>query len=148
MMNYIYTIILFVVLGFFGYGYKLYKDNETLRTNQSVLEKSIDEQYQVILKNKKDYEDITQINENLRKLNETQELRITNLSEIFQKEKNRSVIIDNKEYKIKVTRDIGKLATSKPKMVQNAINKGVLESFICFESITHKDYKGDLNVCK
>ena len=148
MMNYIYTIIVFVILGLCGYGYKLYQDNMTLKNNQVILEKSINEQYAVILKNKQDFTEITKVNSNLKLLTESQEKRYTDLQTVFEKEKTKTVIIDNKEQKIKVKRDIGKLALEKPKLVQNVINTGTIKAFDCFSIITDKNFKGDINECK
>lgn len=148
MINYIYVVLAFIMLGSFGYGYKLYNDNQILKLNQATLEKSIDEQYQVILKNKKDFDSITEINKNLILLNDNNETRISSLNDIFTKEKTSNVIIDNKEYQIKVKRDIGKIAVKKPKLVQDIINQGTLNAFDCFEKITDKNFKGDINVCK
>ena len=147
-MNYIYIIITFIILSLFGYGYKLYTDNQILKLNQAQLEKSIDDQYQVILKNKKDFEEKEAINKNLNLLVQTQEDRIGSLQTIFNKEKNSTVIIDNKEYKIQVKRDIGKIAIKKPQLVQDVINKGTIDTFSCFEKITDHNFKGDINVCK
>ena len=147
-MNYIYGIILIIVLFISGYCYKLYNDNQILKLNQAELEKSIDDQYQVILKNKKDFEEKEAINKNLNLLVQTQEDRIGSLQTIFNKEKNSTVIIDNKEYKIQVKRDIGKIAIKKPQLVQNVINKGTIDTFSCFEKITDHNFKGDINVCK
>lgn len=147
-MNYIYGIILIIVLFISGYCYKLYNDNQILKLNQAQLEKSIDEQYQVILKNKKDFEEKETINKNLNLLVQTQEDRIGSLRTIFNKEKNSTVIIDNKEYKIQVKRDIGKIAIKKPQLVQDVINKGTIDTFSCFEKITDHNFKGDINVCK
>ena len=148
MINYIYVVLAFIMLSSFGYGYKLYNDNQILKLNQATLEKSIDEQYQVILKNKKDFDSITEINKNLILLNDNNENRISSLNDIFTKEKTSNVIIDNKEYQIKVKRDIGKIAVKKPKLVQDIINQGTLSAFGCFEKITDKNFKGDINVCK
>lgn len=148
MINYIYVVLAFIMLSSFGYGYKLYNDNQILKLNQATLEKSIDEQYQVILKNKKDFDSITEINKNLILLNDNNENRISSLNDIFTKEKTSNVIIDNKEYQIKVKRDIGKIAVKKPKLVQDIINQGTLNAFGCFEKITDKNFKGDINVCK
>ena len=147
-MNYIYGIILIIVLFISGYCYKLYNDNQILKLNQAQLEKSIDEQYQVILKNKKDFQEKEAINKNLNLLVQTQEDRIGSLQTIFNKEKNSTVIIDNKEYKIQVKRDIGKIAMKKPQLVQDVINKGTIDTFSCFEKITDHNFKGDINVCK
>ena len=147
-MNYIYGIILIIVLFISGYCYKLYNDNQILKLNQAQLEKSIDEQYQVILKNKKDFEEKETINKNLNLLVQTQEDRIGSLQTIFNKEKNSTVVIDNKEYKIQVKRDIGKIAMKKPQLVQDVINKGTIDTFSCFEKITDQNFKGDINVCK
>lgn len=148
MINYIYVVLAFIMLGSFGYGYKLYNDNQILKLNQATLEKSIDEQYQVILKNKKDFDSITEVNKKLILLNDNNETRISSLNDIFTKEKTSNVIIDNKEYQIKVKRDIGKIAVKKPKLVQDIINQGTLNAFDCFEKITDKNFKGDINVCK
>lgn len=153
-MNYVYGVIFIVVLSVSGYCYKLYTDNIVLKANQIEMEKAIDEQYRVIVQNKKDFENIQSINEGYRTLNENSEKRISELNSVFTKEKTSTVIIDNKEYKIQVKRDIGKLAVKKPKLIQNAINRGALDSFVCFETITDpnftnfKDLKGDKNVCK
>lgn len=148
MMNYIYAIVGFIILSICGYSYKLYNDNLILKNNQSVLEKSIDEQYQVILKNKQDFEKIQEINDSLKTLTESQENRIYSLQSVFEKEKTNTVIIDNKEYKINVKRDIGKIAIKKPKLVQDVINKGTIDTFNCFEKITGPNFKGEMNVCK
>lgn len=147
-MNYIYAVVVLVVLSVFAYCYELYNDNQILRLNQATLEKSIDEQYQVILKNKKDFEEKEAINKNLNLLVQSHENRISSLNDIFQKEKTNVVVIDNKEYKIQIKRDIGKLAIKKPQMVQDAINKGTMNAFSCFEKITDYNFKGDINVCK
>lgn len=148
MMNYIYIIVVFIILSICGYSYKLYQDNIILKNNQSILEKSIDDQYQVILKNKQDFTEITEVNNNLKLLTESQENRIDSLQSIFEKEKTKTVIIDNKEYKINIKRDIGKLAIKKPKLIQDIINKGTINSFGCFEKITDQNFKGDINVCR
>lgn len=148
MMNYIYIIVVFIILSICGYSYKLYQDNIILKNNQSILEKSIDDQYQVILKNKQDFTEITEVNNNLKLLTESQENRIDSLQSIFEKEKTKTVIIDNKEYKINIKRDIGKLAIKKPKLIQDIINKGTINSFDCFEKITDQNFKGDINVCR
>ena len=148
MLNYIYGIILIIILSISGYCYKLYNDNQILKLNQAQLEKSIDEQYQVILKNKKDFQEKEAINKNLNLLAQTQEDRIGSLQTIFNKEKNSTVVIDNKEYKIRVKRDIGKIAMKKPQLVQDVINKGTINTFSCFEKITDQNFKGDINVCK
>ena len=148
MMNYIYIIVVFIILSICGYSYKLYQDNIILKNNQSILEKSIDDQYQVILKNKQDFTEITEINNDLKLLTESQENRIDSLQSIFEKEKTKTVIIDNKEYKINIKRDIGKLAIKKPKLIQDIINKGTINSFDCFEKITDQNFKGDINVCR
>lgn len=148
MMSYIYGIGLVILLSISGYCYKLYNDNLILKVNQENLEKSIDEQYAVIVKNKKDFENITAINKNLSALTDSQEGRIDSLKSIFNKEKESVFIIDNKEYKINVKRDIGKIAVKKPVLVQDIINKGTMNSFSCFEKITYKDFKGDISVCK
>ena len=147
-MNYIYIIVVFIILSICGYSYKLYQDNIILKNNQSILEKSIDDQYQVILKNKQDFEEITEIKDNLKLLTESQENRIDSLESIFEKEKTKTVIIDNREYKINIKRDIGKLAIKKPKVIQDIINKGTINSFSCFEKITDQNFKGDINVCR
>jgi hypothetical protein len=147
-MNYIYAIIVFIILGICGYGYKLYQDNIILKNNQVILEKSINEQYDVILKNKQDFTEITEINNNLKLLTESQEKRYTDLQNVFEKEKTKTVIIDNKEQKRTVKRDIGKLALEKPKLVQNAINTGTIKAFDCFSIITNQNFKGDINECK
>lgn len=148
MMNYIYGIVFLIILSICGYGYKLYTDNQILKTNQKILEKSIDDQYQVILKNKKDFAEITEINANLKLLNDSQETRIESLKSVFQKEKSSTVVIDNKEYKLNISRDIGKIAIKKPKLVQDVINRGTINAFSCFEKITDVNFKGDINVCK
>lgn len=148
MMNYIYAVVALLLLSVFGYCYKLYSDNQILRLNQAILEKSIDEQYQVILKNKRDFEEKEAINKNLNLLVQSHENRISSLNDIFQKEKTSTVIIDNKEYRIQVKRDIGKIAIKKPQLVQDAINKGTMTTFSCFEKITDYNFKGDINVCK
>ena len=148
MLNYIYGIILIIILSVSGYCYKLYNDNQILKINRATLEKSIDEQYQVILKNKKDFQEKEAINKNLNLLVQTQEDRIGSLQTIFNKEKNSTVVIDNKEYKIQVKRDIGKIAIKKPQLVQDVINKGTINTFSCFEKITDQNFKGDINVCK
>ena len=73
---------------------------------------------------------------------------ITLFNLVFEKEKESVVIIDNKEYKINVKRDIGAIAVKKPVLVQNLINRGTMDTFKCFEKITDKNYKGELGVCK
>ena len=74
--------------------------------------------------------------------------RINSLNDVFTKEKTSTVIIDNKEYRINIKRDVGKIAVKKPKLVQDIINRGTLNAFGCFEKITDKNFKGDMNVCK
>lgn len=148
MLNYIYGIVLIIIIGVSSYCYKLYNDNLILKIDKENLEKSIDEQYQVILKNKKDFDTITEVNKNLASLTASQEDRIGTLKSIFEKEKESVVIIDNKEYRINVKRDIGAIAVKKPVLVQNLINRGTMDTFKCFEKITDKNYKGELGVCK
>ena len=58
---------------------------------------------------------------------------------------------DNKKTTIQKNRDIGKLAVSKPKMVQNVINKGTIKEFRCLEQITNpnfSDYTKGASECK
>lgn len=148
MMNYIYAVVAFIILSSFGYCYKLYNDNQILKLNQATLERSIDEQYQVIVKNKKDFDSIAEVNNKLIALNENNDARINSLNDVFTKEKTSTVIIDNKEYRINIKRDVGKIAVKKPKLVQDIINRGTLNAFGCFEKITDKNFKGDMNVCK
>lgn len=148
MLNYIYGIILIIILSISGYCYKLYNDNKILKINQVHLTDAMIEQSSVLEQNKKDYETITKANKEISELLNTSNKRITDLNSVFTKEKNTIVFIDNKEYRVNIKRDIGKLAINKPVLVQSTINKGTIKAFECFNKITKQDFKGDINECK
>lgn len=148
MINYIYGLIFVIVISTLGYCYKLYNDNIVLELNNTTLNESLVKHQQLLEKTKLDLAESNKLKDVLQDLTNKQNQEISDLRSVFTKEKNSSVFIDNKEYKIKITRDIGKLAIKKPILVQTAINKGTMNIFNCLELVTNKDYKGDYNECK
>jgi hypothetical protein len=126
----------------------LYNDNQILKITQEHLLNAIIEQDSIMEQNKKDYKTISDTNIQINELLNLSNKRVKDLNSIFTKEKSTTVIIDNKEYKVNIKRDIGKLAIKKPILVQGVINKGTIKAFECFSIITTQDFKGDINDCK
>lgn len=137
-----YTIVFSIVVIFFWFVYNLYKDNKILELNNAKLQTSIEAQQRVIEQQKLDIEQKQKIQNNYNSVITELKNKNEDLNKKFNKIKNIKVIVDNKETQIKKTRDIGKLAISKPKMIQNIINKGTIKEFKCLEIITDPNNRG------
>ena len=122
----IYGVIAIIIIYLLFYGYHLYKENQILTLNNAKLETSIQEQKEVIEQQKKDIASKDKIQKEYVSLVKDLEIQKTDLLDKFNKEKTITVIIDEKPVEVKKQRDIGKLAKSKPKMVQTAVNKGTI----------------------
>ena len=143
----IYGVVALIIIYLLFYGYHLYKENQILTLNNAKLETSIQEQKEVIEQQKKDIASKDKIQKEYVSLVKDLEIQKTDLLDKFNKEKTITVIIDEKSVKVKKQRDIGKLAKSKPKMVQTAVNKGTIKEFRCIEYITNPNFK-DFNNTK
>ena len=143
----IYGVIAIIIIYLLFYGYHLYKENQILTLNNAKLETSIQEQKEVIEQQKKDIASKDKIQKEYVSLVKDLEIQKTDLLDKFNKEKTITVIIDEKPVEVKKQRDIGKLAKSKPKMVQTAVNKGTINEFRCIEYITNPNFK-DFNNTK
>jgi hypothetical protein len=136
-----YIIIGLAIISSIWWVYDLYKENQILTLNNQKLEFSITEQDKVIKQKEKDLVDKERIQNEHKIVVQNLENEKFELEQKFTKEKTVTVIIDNKETKIKKQRDIGKLAVVKPKMVQTVINKGTIKEFRCLEAITNPEFK-------
>ena len=149
MRTFVYIIIATIIFSIGYFVYDLYRDNVILKVNNIKLEASIIEQGLLIEQFKKDSIQKDKINNDLNIIIKQNENEKEILLNKFNKEKTVTKIIDNKPVKVKQKRNLGDLAKKKPKLVENVVNKGTIETFNCFEKITNPDLKGDFNeVCK
>lgn len=139
-----------LLVSFIYYVYDLHRDNEILKTNNTVLEESLSKQRELLIKKENDLIEKDKLQKEYNTVIKNLEEEKSELQNKFYKEKNVTTIIDNKPVKIQKQRDIGKLAVSKPKMVENAINKGTIKEFRCLEAITDNTKTSEeiSNVCK
>lgn len=139
-----------LLVSFIYYVYNLHKDNETLRINNTALEDSLSKQRELLIQKENDLIKKENLQKEYKLVIENLEEEKNKLQSKFYKEKTVTTIIDNKTVKVQKQRDIGKLAVSKPKMVENAINRGTIKEFKCLEAITDNTKTSEevSNVCK
>ena len=143
----IYGVVAIIIICLLFYGYHLHKENQILTLNNDKLETSIQELIEFIEQQKNDIASKDKIQKEFVSLVKDLEIQKTDLLDKFNKEKTKTVIIDEKPVEVKKQRDIGKLAKSKAKLVQTAVNKGTIKEFRCIEYITYPNFK-DFNNTK
>lgn len=146
----VYSVVGILLVSFIYYVYNLHKDNETLRINNTALEDSLSKQRELLIQKENDLIKKENLQKEYKLIIENLEEEKNKLQSKFYKEKTVTTIIDNKTVKVQKQRDIGKLAVSKPKMVENAINRGTIKEFKCLEAITDNTKTSEevSNVCK
>ena len=120
----IILVIISAAGGGFLYVKALQKDLDTAKANIIKLEDAVQEQQDVILQQKEDFEDIIQIRNDLEDTNRMLETANKNLNEKF-----------NKLNASGVRRDIGALSVTKPKSIERILNKDEVAERRCFEII-------------
>lgn len=146
----VYGTVGILLIGLVYYVYDLHRDNEILRINNTALEDSLSKQRELLIQKENDLIKKENLQKEYKLVIENLEEEKNKLQSKFYKEKTITTIIDNKTVKVQKQRDIGKLAVSKPKMVENAINKGTIKEFKCLEAITDNTKTSEevSNVCK
>lgn len=146
----IYSVVGILLVSFIYYVYNLHKDNEILKINNTALEDSLSKQRELLIQKENDLIKKENLQKEYKLVIENLEEEKNKLQSKFYKEKTVTTIIDNKIVKVQKQRDIGKLAVSKPKMVENIINKGTIKEFKCLEAITDNTKTSEevSNVCK
>ena len=102
------VLIVTSLAGAATYVMKLRSDNAILQANQSKLEQSVESQKQVIEKQKKDFGEILQANQQLSKLVAGLKKDIDDLDKRFNKG----------------GRDLGKASIERPELIEKVINRG------------------------
>ena len=112
------TLVMIIGIGgAFTYVFKLRADNAVLKTNNLVLEQSVESQKMVIEQQKKDFETILETNKKLTTLSNNLQQELNDLDKRF----------------TKGDRDIGKTAIAKDKVIQRIINKASAAALRCVE---------------
>ena len=114
------AITLVMIIGIGGaltYVFKLRADNAVLKANNLVLEQSVESQKMVIEQQKKDFETILETNKKLTTLSNNLQQELNDLDKRFTKN----------------SRDIGKTAIAKDKVIQRIINKASAAALRCVE---------------
>lgn len=114
----IMTIVFLVgISGAVIYVQKLRADNATLKANQIKLEQAVSSQQQVIQQQKQDFEDIIQANKQLNTLVQGLKKDFDDLDKRFNKG----------------SRDLGKIAIERSKVIERIVNKGTEAAARCIE---------------
>jgi type II secretory pathway pseudopilin PulG len=111
------VLIVTSLAGAATYVMKLRSDNAILQANQSKLEQSVESQKQVIEKQKKDFGEILQANQQLSKLVAGLKKDIDDLDKRFNKG----------------GRDLGKASIERPELIEKVINRGTDRASRCIE---------------
>ena len=114
----IFTLL--VIAGIAGAGMyvvKLRADNAILKANQLQLEQSIKSQAKVLAQQKEDFTEILEANKEMNKLVKNLQQDLRNLDKRFNKK----------------DRDVGKIATQKPSLVEKIINNASDRAKRCVE---------------
>lgn len=128
------TAIIVGVLGCVYYIDSLQDKVEYLETDNEILTMSYNQLQMNIDRLHEDIDSIKKINESFSKIQKQNQENISNLSDKFT------------ETKTGNERDLGNLATRKPVLIQNAINKGTDKVNRCFELLTgSKLQEGETN---
>ena len=99
------------------YVMKLRSDNAILKANQLKLESAVAEQQELIVSQKKDFEEILAANQKMNELVSVLKKDLEDLDKRFNKK----------------NRDIGKLAIEKTKVIEKIINNGSVNANRCIE---------------
>ena len=113
-------ITVIIIAGISGAGIyvmKLRADNATLKANQIKLEQAVESQQQVIVQQKKDFEDIMQANKQLNVLVQGLKKDFDDLDKRFNKG----------------GRDLGKIAIERTDAIQRVVNKASEKAARCIE---------------
>jgi len=113
--------IFFTVVGAFWYVSGLQSDLATSQENVRTLQDSVQEQVELIDQMQRDQKDIMAARDEMREMVNRQREEIDSLRTQF------SESADGSE------RDFGKLALSKPSLIENIINKGSASAIRCME---------------
>ena len=108
-------------VGAFWYVSGLQADLQTAQENTRTLERSVNEQQQVITQMREDQEQIAESRDRLEQIVNTQRNELDSLRSTFNTSANGS------------DRDFGEIALSKPGLVENLINKGTVAAIRCME---------------
>ena len=114
------AMIAIMITGIAGAGMyvmKLRSDNAILKANQLKLESAVAEQQELIVSQKKDFEEILAANQKMNELVGALKKDLDDLDKRFNKGK----------------RDVGKLAIEKTKLIEKIINKGSVNAQRCIE---------------
>jgi hypothetical protein len=111
------VLIITSIAGAFTYVIKLRADNATLKANQIKLEQAVESQQQVIAQQKKDFEDIMQVNKQLNVLVQGLKKDFEDLDKRFNKG----------------GRDLGKIAIERTDAIQRVVNKASEKAARCIE---------------
>ena len=114
----IFTLL--IIAGIAGAGMyvvKLRADNAILKANQIQLEQSIKSQAKVLAQQKEDFTEILEANKEMNKLVKNLQQDLRNLDKRFNKK----------------DRDVGKIATQKPSLVEKIINSASERAKRCVE---------------
>ena len=111
------AILITGIAGAGMYVMKLRSDNAILKANQLKLESAVAEQQELIVSQKKDFEEILAANQKMNELVSALKKDLDDLDKRFNKGK----------------RDVGKLAIEKTKLIEKIINKGSVNAQRCIE---------------
>jgi len=114
------AMVAIMITGIAGAGMyvmKLRSDNAILKANQLKLESAVAEQQELIVSQKKDFEEILAANQKMNELVGALKKDLDDLDKRFNKGK----------------RDVGKLAIEKTKLIEKIINKGSVNAQRCIE---------------
>ena len=111
------VLIISSLAGAATYVMKLRSDNAILQANQLKLEQSVESQKQVIEKQKKDFAEIIEANQQLNKLIAGLKKDIDDLDKRFNKG----------------GRDLGKASIERPELIEKIINRGTDRAARCIE---------------
>jgi len=114
------AMVAIMITGIAGAGMyvmKLRSDNAILKANQLKLESAVAEQQELIVSQKKDFEEILAANQKMNELVSALKKDLDDLDKRFNKGK----------------RDVGKLAIEKTKLIEKIINKGSVNAQRCIE---------------
>ena len=111
------AILITGIAGAGMYVMKLRSDNAILKANQLKLESAVAEQQELIVSQKKDFEEILAANQKMNELVSVLKKDLDDLDKRFNKGK----------------RDVGKLAIEKTKLIEKIINKGSVNAQRCIE---------------
>ena len=111
------AILITGIAGAGMYVMKLRSDNAILKANQLKLESAVAEQQELIVSQKKDFEEILAANQKMNELVNALKKDLDDLDKRFNKGK----------------RDVGKLAIEKTKLIEKIINKGSVNAQRCIE---------------